>query len=133
MVALSAPDAVVGLAQFGHTAVVSHQEGTACLAVVLVLAAFGHIALVHTLVVVQQDGRNVYAIGAGHAILAIVARNSWILLYELCCIEEELGLVVRQWHKRRERTYVVLQVLHVGHAAQHREHVGLCAQETECP
>ena len=133
MVALSAPDAMVGLAQLGHTTVITHQEGTASLAVVLVLTAFWHIAFVHALVVVQQDGRNVYAIGARHAILAIVARNCGILLYEFGGIEQELRLIVSQWHKRRERTYVVLKMLHVCHATKHSEDIVLRAEEAECP
>ena len=64
MVALLASYAMVGLPQLGHATVVTHQEGTACLAVVLVLAAFGHVAFIHTLVVVQENGRYVYAVGA---------------------------------------------------------------------
>ena len=133
MVALSAPDAMVGLAQLGHTTVITHQEGTASLAVVLVLTAFRHIAFIHTLVVMQQNGWYVYTIRTWHAILAIVARNGGILLYQLGRIEEELGLVLRQRHKGRERTHIILQMLHASHTAEHGKYIGLGAQEAECP
>ena len=124
---------MVGLPQLGHTTVVANQEGTTRLAIVLVLTAFRHITLVHALVVVQENGRNVYTIGAWHAILAIIARDGGILLYEFGCVEEELRLFFRKGHKGRERAYVVLQVLHVGHTAEHGKHIGLCAKEAECP
>ena len=93
--ALAATDAVVGLPELGHSTVVAHQEGAASLPIVGVLAAFGHIALVDALVVVEQDGRNINAVGAGHAILAVVAGNRGVLLDQLGRVEEELPLLVR--------------------------------------
>ncbi len=66
--ALAAAYAVRCLPQPWHGAVVTHQECAARLCVVLVLHAGRHVAFVDAAVVVQQDGWNVNAVGAWHAI-----------------------------------------------------------------
>ena len=77
---LVAPDTMVCLAQLGYATVISHQERTARLAVVLVLLVLGYVTLVDALVVVKQDGRYIDAIGTRHAIFAVVARYGGVLL-----------------------------------------------------
>ena len=122
-VALLAPDAMAGLTQLGHAPVITDQVGTPGLAVVLVARALGDVALVHALIVVQQDRGNVDAIRAGHAILAIVARDGRVGHHQLGRLLEKRQLVVAQRHEGRIGPDVILQVLHIGHAAQDGQHL----------
>ena len=94
MIALLATDAMVGLAQLGHATIIAYQEGTSGLTVVFVLTALRHIAFVHTFVVMKKYGRYVYSVRAWHAILAIIARDGGILLYEFGSIEKELRFIL---------------------------------------
>ena len=73
--ALVASGAMAGLTKFRSAAVIADEEGPAGFAVVLVLTAFGDIALIDASVVVQQNGRDVQSVGARHAIFAVVAWN----------------------------------------------------------
>ena len=98
-VALPATDAVVGLPETRHAAVVPHQERPTRLTVTLALRRGDDVALVHTLVVMQQHRRNVNAVGTRHAILAVVAWDSGILQHELCRLFEEILLIVREGRK----------------------------------
>ena len=75
---LVAPDAVAGLAELRHAAVVTDKESAAGTPVVLVLTAAGHIPLVDTFVVMQQDGGYAYSVRTRHTILAVVARDGRI-------------------------------------------------------
>ena len=132
-VALLAPDAIAGLTQLGHAPVITYQVGPASLTVVLVARAIGHVALVHALIVVQQDRGDIDAIRAGHAILAIVARDGRVGHHQLGRLLEKRQLVVAQRHEGRIGPDVILQVLHIGHAAQDGQHLRGRAGETEGP
>ena len=98
-VALPATDAVVGLPETRHAAVVPHQERPTRLTVTLALRRGDDVALVHTLVVMQQHRRDVDAIGARHAVLAVVARDGGVLQHELRRLFEEILLIVREGRK----------------------------------
>ena len=124
---------MVGLAQAGHAAVVAHQEGPPGLAVVLVLRTLGHVSLVDAAVVVQQHARYVYAIGAGHAVLTVVAGYDGVTQVEFRYLLQEGVVFLRQWLQRGVSAQVVLQVFHIGHATQHGEHAGPSAREAERP
>lgn len=86
--------AVIGLTQTGHATVVAHKECLTRLAIVFGLSAFGHIALVDTLVVVRKDAGNVEAVGARHAILTVVAGHGGILHHDVGRIVEKLHFLV---------------------------------------
>ena len=73
--ALVAAYTVVGLAELGHGAVITHEEGTTHVGIALVLTALGDVALVDTLVVVEQYGGYIESVGTRHAILAFDAWN----------------------------------------------------------
>ena len=92
--ALVASYAVVGLAQLGYGAVVAHEEGATHLGITFVLAALGDVAFVDTLVVVEQDGRDIEAIGTGHTVLTVVAGDGGVLGDELGRIVEKLVLLL---------------------------------------
>ena len=96
--ALAAADAVAGLAQFGYAAVVADKECPAGFAVVAVLPAGGEVAFIDAFVVMQQYCGDVDAVGAGHAVLAVVAGDSGILVYLACCIFEECLVLIGQRH-----------------------------------
>ena len=130
---LSATDAVVCLTDFRHGTVVAYQIGTARLFVVLVLAAPRHIAFVDTFVVVEQNGRNVDTVRAGHAVFAIVARHGRVFLDKLSRFFQKFIVLVGQRHKRRVGAEIVLQVFHIGHAAQYGEHLFRRTGKTERP
>ena len=72
---LAATDAVVRLPQFGHGAVVAHEERTAGTTVVGVLGVVGYIPLVDTAVVVREDSGDIDTVRARHAVVALVAGN----------------------------------------------------------
>lgn len=71
--ALSATDAVAGLTQLGYATIITDKKGPACPIIVLIPAACGYVIFVEAFVVMQQDGRNVYTVWAGHTIFAVVA------------------------------------------------------------
>ncbi len=71
--------AVVCLTQARNRPVVTHEERLACLAVVLGLGAFGNIALIDTFIIMEQNAGNVEAVRTGHAVFAVITRNSRIL------------------------------------------------------
>ena len=58
---LVASDAMTGLSQFRYTAVVAYKESASCFFVVFTCLALRNIPFVDTLVIVQQDGRDVQA------------------------------------------------------------------------
>ena len=59
---LVAPDAMAGLAELRHAAVIVHKECTTGASVVLILSVAGHISLVDALVIMQEDGGDVYSV-----------------------------------------------------------------------
>lgn len=130
---LVAPDAVAGLAELRHAAVVTDKESAAGTAVVLVLTAAGHIPLVDTFVVMQQDGGYVYSVRTRHTILAVVARDGLILHHQVCRFLQEGELIFRQRMQRRIGAQVVLQMLHISHTAEDSQHTGKTSGEAERP
>ena len=132
--ALAALDAVVGLAEFGHTAVVADEECSTSLCVVRRLLTLWHVAFVHAFIIMYKYGRDVEAIRARHTIVAVVAVNRRVALDECCRFAlEPLLFLFGERFKRGIRAQIVLKVLHVGHAAQHGEHCRLGANVAECP
>lgn len=127
------PDAMVGLPQARHRTVVPHQKGAPCLPVGAVARRRGHPSFVDALVEVEQNARDVEPVGAGHAVLAVVARNGRVAQQCLRRLFEEFAVGVGQLVERREGAQVVLQVLHVGHAAQYGQHAGKRSREAEGP
>lgn len=130
---LVAPDTVAGLAELRHAAVVTDKESAAGTAVVLVLTAAGHIPLVDTFVVMQQDGGYVYSVRTRHTILAVVARDGLILHHQVCRFLQEGELIFRQRMQRRIGAQVVLQMLHISHTAEDSQHTGKTSGEAERP
>ena len=58
-----------------------------------------HVAFVHALVIMQQYARDVDAVGARHAVLAIVAWNGGILEHQFGGIQQELVLFLSERHQ----------------------------------
>ena len=116
-----------------HAAVVAHKESLAFARIFRVLRRRRHIALVHALVVMHENGRYVDAVRTRHAVFAVVARDGWILENKLSHILEELQVVVSQVDKRRVSVQILLQMLHVGHAAQDGQHIREVAGIAERP
>ena len=98
--ALIASDAMAGLAEFRNAPVVTHQERAACFPVIGVLLAGSNVPFVQAFVVMQKDGWNVDTVRAGHAILAIVARDGIELHHQSGCFLEEGELFIRQGLER---------------------------------
>ncbi len=119
---LAAPDAVVGLTQLGHAAVIANEEGLAGAGVIRVVAVAGEITLGDTLVVVGEHTGDIDAIGARHAVLAVVARDGVVAHNLVGNAIEEVLLLVGEFLKRAVGAQILLEVLHIGHAAQHSEH-----------
>lgn len=88
--ALATRHAMVGLAKLGHAAIISHEEVVTLLLVRLALSALRKVALLYHLVVMREDGRNVDAVGARHAVVALVARYCVQVVYVFGNVQEEL-------------------------------------------
>ena len=131
--ALVASDAMAGLAELRHAAVVTDKESAASAAVVLVLTVTGHIPLVDTFVVMQQDGGYVYPVWAGHTILAVVAGDGLVLHHQGCRLLQEGKFVIRQRMQGRIGAQVVLQMLHISHTAENSQHTGKTSGKAERP
>ena len=131
---LSAADAVVGLSLTFDRAVEADEILTAVLAVVGRTGVVRQRPFVLALVVVDEDARDINAIGARHAVLAVVAGNglnAHDLLSHLFVQELLLFLGQRlQWAVAEQ---VVLEVFHIGHAAQYGEHAFESACVAESP
>ena len=120
--ALLAPDAVVRLTQGRDRSVVAHKVGLAELPVVLLLLAPGLHTLVDGVVVVHEYSRNINPVRAGHAVLAVVAFDSRIVGHDVGNVSVQEGqLFFSQWLEVHVGPEVVLEVLHIDHAAQHAE------------
>ena len=124
---------MVCLAQTRHAAVVSYEEGAALASILRVLKMSRHVALLDALVVVGEDGRYVDAVGAGHAVVALVARNGLEVVDVLRYLHEEPVLLLGDGLQGRVCPQVLLQVLHVCHSAQYRQHSRWRASEAEGP
>ena len=120
---LATADAVVGLAQARHGTVETYQVVAAQLIVVVIHLQARQGAVVLTFIIMYEDGGNVDTVRTGHAVLTIVAGN--ILqtdnaLGDVFVEEALLGLGER--HQRAVGEEIVLEVFHIGHAAEHGEH-----------
>lgn len=124
---------MAGLAQLRHTAVIADEEDTAGLKVAVVSSVVYHISLTHTFVVVDKNGWDVDAVGAWHAILAVVAGNGIHLHHYFRSLLEEFKILCAQWLEWGKRAEIVLQMLHQRHAAEHGEHLRHTACKAERP
>ena len=115
---------MVGLAQFWHAAVVAHEEGTARFLVIGVGGFPHHILGAEALVVVNENAGNVDAVGARHTVFAVVTRNGVVAHYLLRDIlVEETHFCLGERFKWAESAKVVAQMLHIGHARKHTQHI----------
>ena len=80
-----------------------------------------------------EDRRDVQSVGAGHAVLAVGAGDGGVAEHHLCRILQQGELLPGELLEGGIGADVVLQMLHVGHAAQHGEHPGPCTREAEGP
>ena len=116
-VTLSAIYAMVCLTKRRNRAVVTDEVDATCLLVVLCLFALRHITLVHALVVVGEDARDVNAVRTRHTILTVVARYGRVAHDKVCRFTlKPVHLFLCQWLQRTERADVILKMLHIGHA-----------------
>lgn len=120
--ALVASYAVVGLTQPRDGAVIAHKESATCRGIVGTASRRRHVVFVDTLVVVQQYGWYVDAIGARHTVFAVVARDGWIGHHQIGRVVEKLCLFLRQRVERTICEKIVLEMFHIGHAAEHCQH-----------
>ena len=81
----------------------------------------------------EQDGRDVEPVGAGHAVFTVVAGDRVELHHQVGGLLQEGELLVRERVERAVGGEIVLQVLHAGHAAQYGQHPGERPRKTEGP
>ena len=72
---LSALDAVGSLSHTGHGAVETDEILATQLFVLRIHSVVGQCAVILTFIIMYEDCRYVDAVGAGHAVLAVVARD----------------------------------------------------------
>ena len=130
---LVAADAVVSLPQTGNRTVVANKECPTGLTVIFSLLIFRYISLVDTFVIMQQHTRNIQPIRAGHTVFTVITGDGGILHHQVGCIVEELNFLLLERLQRTKRVQIVLQVFHIGHAAQDGQHSGMRSCETESP
>ena len=131
--ALVAAYASVCLTEFRNGSVVAYKICTTGLSVVLRFLALGYVAFIDAFVVVQEDGRDVDAVWARHAVFAVVAWNCRIFHHKIRCLFKEIKLVLIQRYERGVGLDVVLKVLHVGHAAENAQDAFVGSGKTEGP
>ena len=120
---LATLDAVVGLTVAGHHAVERYEVLPTMLSVLRVTHTHRQRALVLAFIIMDEDGGDVDAIGTGHAVLTVVAGD--ILQTDNAVSHLAVQVVLFLFGQRLQRTVaqqVILQVLHIGHAAKHGEH-----------
>ena len=103
------------------------------LAILSVANAHRQRAFVLTFIIMYEDGWYVNAIGARHAVFAIVAGNILKAYYLLGYLLVEIAhLIIRQRNKWTVGEEVILQMLHIGHSAEYTEHTlwGSCIAES---
>ena len=130
---MAAADALFGLAQARNAPVVSDQEGPPGAAVVGIARVVADVALVDTLVVVGEDAGDVHSVGAGHTVLAGGAVDEREPLELFGDVVEQGDLLFGERRERAERGKIVLKVLHIGHTAEHGEHLREAAAVAERP
>ena len=116
---------MIRLAEFRYTAVVPDQISPASFAIVFILSALRDIPLVHTFIIMKQNSRNIDTVRTRHTVFAVVTWDGRILHHQVGGVEQETVFLFRQRLQRTVRAEVVLQVLHVSHAAQHGEYAGI--------
>lgn len=120
---LVTPDTVIRLPELGHTAIVPHQKSPPGLPVTLVPAVLRHIPLIDTLIIMQQNSRNIDPVRARHTIFTIVTGNRRILHHQVRRLVQKPGFLLRQRYQGRISADIILQMLHISHTAQHRKHM----------
>lgn len=116
--ALSASDAVVSLSFTGYSPLVVDKKMSACIFVFRVGLVGYYISFIETVVVEEEYGRYVYAVWTRHAVLAVGAGYDGVADVVLCDMLKQLQLVICELLMRAEGAQVILQVVHVCHAAQ---------------
>ena len=124
---LAAACTFISLSQTGNASFEAHKKGAALLIIVGVHLILGHATLVETPIVVGKDGGNVEAVGAGHAIFAVGAVDILEAHLAFGNIHEHASIVVGEGLQGRICAYIILQMLHIGHSAEHRQHIVVVA------
>ena len=97
-ITLTAIYAMVCLAKRRDRAVVADEVDAASLLIVRCLFALWHVTLVHALVIVVKDARDVNAVRARHTVFAVVARHGWIADDKVCRLAlKPVNLIFCQW------------------------------------
>ena len=128
-----ATSTMIRLAEFRYTAVVPDQISPASFAVVFILSALRDIPLVHTFIIMKQNSRNIDTVRTRHTVFAVVTWDGRILHHQVGGVEQETVFLFRQRLQRTVGAEVVLQVLHVSHAAQHGEYARKRACKPKSP
>lgn len=139
--AASAPDAVGGLAFPRDGAVVAEEEYLPVASVGFSGVSTGGVGIsfhrevtfVNALVVVEEVGWDVDAVGAWHAVFAIVAGDGVEAHHLFCDVVEEDEVIVGERLEGGIRREIIVEVLHVCHAAQDGQDERECACVTESP
>ena len=66
---------MISLPQLGYSPVISYKEVVALFCIRLALSALWQVSFLYHLVVMREDGRNVDAVGARHAVVVLVAKK----------------------------------------------------------
>jgi len=131
--ALAAAYTVVSLAQGRDGLVVGSKVSLAELAEILLLLALGNRTLIHALVVMRENARNIYTVRTRHTVIAMGTIHRRILSHKRSHLLHERQLLFVHRLEIHERLEIVLQMLHVGHSAEHCQYPRVRAHETESP
>lgn len=132
--ALPASNAVVSLPELRHTPVISHEKGLAHFCVAWVFDRLRIVAFQDAVIIMDEDAGNINAIRAGHAVLAVVARDGLHIVDILGNGLFKQGHLGRlQGFQRADCPQVILQVFHVCHATEHAKHILVGGGIAECP
>ena len=132
--ALATAYAVVGLTIAWHRAVKADEEVATMLTIVGVANSLWQETFVLALVVMNEDARDVNAVRTRHTVFAVVA--GYVLKTEDLVGNVGVQIIHLGIVERLQRTVtqkIVLQVLHVGHAAENGEHALWSAGIAESP
>ncbi len=129
----SAGYTTVGLTQAWNSAVISVEECPALAGIVGIGGVVGLVAVDNAAVVVRENRRYVNAVGAGHAVVAVIAGYGVVASYLVGGTGEESVFFIADWLERRICGEVVGEMVHVGHAAEHREYSLGSTGEAESP
>lgn len=132
--ALTTAYAVVSLTVAWHRAVKADEEVATMLAIIWVANGLWQETFVLALVVMNEDTRDVNAVRTRHTVFAVVA--GYVLKTEDLVGNIGVQIIHLGIVERLQRTVtqkIVLQVLHVGHAAENGEHALWSAGIAESP